>query len=633
MSAILGVISNKNDSTDTFKNQMMTFDKYKFDRIDYRACKNTHFACFHQEVTEESVNEILPFYDEESQCFITADAILDNREELCNLLNLKLSNKLTDSKLILESYRKWGYDCPKYLYGDFAFAIYNSKIDELIIAKDQLGKRSLYYSYDEHGISFSTIMEPLINGKVINKNYAQRFLAIGYIMDDIQGHETIYNNVYHVKPAHIMIYRNGDFKERKYWTLNRKKIVSSIEEQVKQAKQIFEEAVKCRLRTNGDVGVLLSGGLDSSAVACVAAPILNKSGKNLNSYTVSSSSLYDVDHMPSISIDETDLVQIIQKRYSNIKLNFFEFNNKDSYSEIDEILNIIEQPYKFFENSFWYKNITAAAGKDGCRVLLDGQFGNLGISYSNIDKHLYLLLKELKLFTFYKDMASYCRKYGLSKKKVIKKLFTQKLKKHKNTEKSYFNNYSLVDERNMSMIDNFFASVAKKQLKVSNRNNDLEVFTQPIFLNNLGAIETKFGLKYNLMKRDPTRDVRVIECCYNTSPNVYNYLGGSRMLIKLIMKDIVPEEVLQSKVKGLQSADWKHRIKKHWDEIFNSLTIEESEIRNLSSLIDIDKYLKFVHENKSLNLSGKDQSPELRNMLIVLIFGKFINSNQYIIDD
>ena len=87
------------------------------------------FGCHAQWITPESVGEQLPFYNYEKQLTITADAIIDNRDELFEKLQVDYSDRknMADSELILLSYQKWGEEAPKYLVGDFAFMIWDEK--------------------------------------------------------------------------------------------------------------------------------------------------------------------------------------------------------------------------------------------------------------------------------------------------------------------------------------------------------------------------------------------------------------------------------------------------------------------------------------------------------------------------
>src|SRR5690606_12469293 len=95
---------------------------------------------------------------------ITADAIIDNRTELFDLLGIIKTNmsSITDSELILLAYEKWGYNCPQYLIGDYAFAIWDQVKKELYCARDVMGSRTLYYTMHSHMLAFCTIEMPLL---------------------------------------------------------------------------------------------------------------------------------------------------------------------------------------------------------------------------------------------------------------------------------------------------------------------------------------------------------------------------------------------------------------------------------------------------------------------------------------
>ncbi len=126
--------------------------------------KSTFLGCQSQYVTPESVTEILPFHDVNLGLTITADAIIDNREELFDKLDIAGPQRIAmpDSLLILLAYRKWGRNCPRYLIGDFAFVIWDEKKQHMFCAVDHRGTRTLYYFLEKSGVfAFSTLIKPL----------------------------------------------------------------------------------------------------------------------------------------------------------------------------------------------------------------------------------------------------------------------------------------------------------------------------------------------------------------------------------------------------------------------------------------------------------------------------------------
>ena len=117
---------------------------------------NVFFGCHAQWITPESIGEPFPYYDYERQLTITADAIIDNREELFERLQIDSDKRKTmpDSQLILLAYYKWGEDSPKYLVGDFAFMIWDEREKKLFGARDFSGSRTLYYYQNQIDLLF-----------------------------------------------------------------------------------------------------------------------------------------------------------------------------------------------------------------------------------------------------------------------------------------------------------------------------------------------------------------------------------------------------------------------------------------------------------------------------------------------
>ncbi len=142
MSGIIGGVidfNNKGISKELKNSMIETINLYKVDNIDY-ILKNNYLMISGQIfITEENKKEVIPLHSDE--LILVSDAILDNRKELIEIFNrdkYKINNSITDSELILMSYKKWGEDCPKYLLGDFNFVIWNEKKQELFCVRDHM---------------------------------------------------------------------------------------------------------------------------------------------------------------------------------------------------------------------------------------------------------------------------------------------------------------------------------------------------------------------------------------------------------------------------------------------------------------------------------------------------------------
>lgn len=131
MSAIAGILHFNNEPVNpkAGMNMMQTLSRYPADAVQTWQNQQIFLGCHAQWITPESIREQLPFYDYEKQLVITSDAIIDNRTELFERLQVHhaLRKEMPDSQIILLSYEKWGEDCAKYLVGDFAFMIWDEK--------------------------------------------------------------------------------------------------------------------------------------------------------------------------------------------------------------------------------------------------------------------------------------------------------------------------------------------------------------------------------------------------------------------------------------------------------------------------------------------------------------------------
>ena len=195
MSAITGIIHFNDEpvSIEHGTRLMSDLKKYPADDIQIWHKENVFLGCHAQWITPESIGEQLPFYDYEKQLAITADAIIDNRNELFDKLQVDYADRknMTDSELILLSYQKWGEEAPKYLVGDFAFMIWDEKKQILFGARDFSGSRTLYFYRNENKFAFCTIIKPLFSlpyvEKKLNEQWIAEFLAIPSNFDSIDA--------------------------------------------------------------------------------------------------------------------------------------------------------------------------------------------------------------------------------------------------------------------------------------------------------------------------------------------------------------------------------------------------------------------------------------------------------------
>ena len=214
--------------------------------------------------TPESLIEKLPLVKQDGDLVITSDARIDNREELIAKLqiNNRPSDKIVDSELILAAYEKWGEHCPEHLLGDFAFAIWDKRKQKVFCARDPMGVKPFYYYRSNRLFAFASEIKALLCLPEIPRKINE--LGIGLYLAGISEDEeiTFYQNIQRLPKAHSIAISSQSNKLQRYWSLDpsRELKLSSNEEYAEAYREIFTEAVRCRLRSAFPVGSMLSGG-------------------------------------------------------------------------------------------------------------------------------------------------------------------------------------------------------------------------------------------------------------------------------------------------------------------------------------------------------------------------------------
>lgn len=632
MSAICGLIDLSAMITQEAKERLKSgLDPYHFDKRGSIEDKHFFFECGLQWVTEEAKGEILP-YEDEKFC-MTVDAIIDNRAELMETFGIE-DSRATDSFLILESYKKWGVECVNHLLGDYAFAIWDKEAQQLVCVRDHVGKRTLYYEYHKGKICFSTILKPILTlqteRKCLNEKWLADFLAMDNAVQEIEIDQTLYEGIRQIPPGHYLVFQENQIQVKQYWYPQQVKELrlESDEAYEKAFREVFDEAVRCRLRSFGKVGIMLSSGLDSTAVGAVAAKLMAKENKMLEAFTEIPVSSYKSDMDSSVIVDESSYVEEMAKKYPNIHNHFNSFEEHNSYKDIDDTIKELERPYKVIENIYWLRSLTKEAAAEGCKILLDGQFGNYTISQGYTWTYWNTLFKRFRWIKLIREIKIYGKCKHLGRKFLYKKVLIRywenvkgKFLVHKELATSIIN-------KNLESKWHCFKRIKQKgyaraESSLYDYKKQKEAITNFILLSHLGCMETNTSLVDGLLRRDPTRDKRVIEFCLSIPTTQYIYHGEPRALIRRVMKDEVPECIrLNYTSRGRQAADWIYRIQSYEQEIYEEIQsiLKDEKIGQYIDVKVVSRYLEQLKNGINQGISEK----ELQGLFYVIIFYRFM---------
>jgi asparagine synthase (glutamine-hydrolysing) len=434
-----------------------------------------------------------------------------------------------------------------------------------------------------------------------------------------------------------MVVSKKGSRQWQYWKIKKTKEIryDTDEEYEEEFRKIYTEAVRCRLRSIKKIGISLSGGLDSGSTACLSAAELKKRDVKLYSFTQIPMKGYENWLTNRQIADESDYVNEIIKHSGNTEPHFLDCEGKSPLTEIDSLIEILEQPYKILENSYWFPEILKTASDMGCGVMLTGQSGNATVSWGSFTSYFLYLFKSKHLLRYFHDIWTYCkqkkvnylhyvysnllylmpyplqklRQWLLKREKIDYLLSPVSHKLYHAVHEGKRLNTLFDDPHLLTVMDSFH-----QRMKMLN----------PATFSHIGAMETKLSLAFGIEQRDPTRDKRLIEFCINLPEDKWLMGGVERGFIRSAMKGYMPDKVrLNSTIKGRQAADWVQRIIPAWNET----RLDISKIGDTVSeqkYLDIPRIKNFLDENKNLNIED-DGLHGLKLLIRSLIFSRFLH--------
>jgi len=321
--------------------------------------------------TPESLDERLPLVDKAGDVVLTADARIDNRDELIAALGVTdhPHGEISDSELILSAYKQWGEACAEKLVGDFAFAIWDGLRQRLFCARDHLGVKPFYYHQSSRAFAFASEIKALLSlpGVPFRLNEMRVADHLAGMFEDRTI--TFYQDIFRLPAAHSMTVGREGMRVRRYWSLDvsREVRLKSDGEYAEAFRTIFTDAVRCRLRSAFPMGALLSGGLDSSAIVCAARKVLAEQGKHrLHTFSAIFPGLPEADLR---RIDERPFIDAVVSMGGLIP----HFVHADRLSPLEEIDRVLwhEDEAVLAPNLYMHWALYRAAHQQGVRVLLD----------------------------------------------------------------------------------------------------------------------------------------------------------------------------------------------------------------------------------------------------------------------
>lgn len=509
--------------------------------------------------TPEALFEKQPAYLEEEKVLITSEARLDNRTYLARQCGVSLGPELTDGELIQYAWKKWGKACVYHLQGDWSFALYDEREQELFLARDPHGYTAIYYYHEGERLMFSSSPKAIFALENFRKRINMRYLlGILLLWQDKDSHAQAYENLCIVPPAYTLSFKGGNPVLSRYWfpeNISQRKY-RNPQDYAEELREIFMEAVRVRLRSHKPVASMLSGGLDSGSVSVMAAFLLKQEGKELGTFS----------HVPHFReellrekqgrklLDETPNILSTVRHAGNMVPFLLDSAH---ISPVEGFIAAVEKLETYFHgagNAFWLIDLPGEVGRRGYGTLLSGEMGNATISYPGVS---YLLPWDYPAFrSSIKGFSQH-----LVKRWVVK-YFQGYYNRRSHGLLNYVHN-SFVRPRVLEQW-NVEADMRKNKLGFTRYYPD--VATGMLHILDVGGnprchIGQLIGDESGVEFRDPTGDINVIEYCLSV-PNEAFFDGSlkGRQVLKTMMQGYLPDDVLYCERKGLQASDLYYRM-------------------------------------------------------------------------
>lgn len=641
MSAIGGIIQFQRQPcyTEQCETMMRELSSYYGDRMGTWMNDQVFLACQATWITPEAVGELNPLHDQLRHLVIVSDACIDNRDELISKLGLdpRGGRAISDGEILLHAYAKWKEHAVHHLLGDYAFAVWDEDRRELFAARDPFGNRTFYYMHNGKQFAFCTTMRPLLKlpevSDRLHEAWLAEFLAIKGMHETASVDITPYHDLLQLPPSHTLILKEGKVLVSRYDVLSAQEELRyrTNGEYEEAFVDILRRAVADRLRTKKQVSATLSGGLDSGSVVSFAAPSLLAQGKQLHAISYIPVEDY-IDWTPSRFIpNERPFIEKTIDFVGNIRPHYESFPGRSPFTEIDAFLDILEMPYKYFENSFWLRGVYEVAAERDAGVLLTGAGGNFTISWGPAIDYYAYLVKQFQWIRLYREATLFQKRMGYGRKRIWsmigKKAFPSLVKRlaaedaaeifpdliHPDFARST-DVYSRLDPLDRGINEATVNSIVVRNERLLN----------PAISNKKGNMMTKFSLRYGIWERDPTEDLRVVQFSMQVPMEQFVQDGMDRSLIRRSMKGYLPDEVrLNQRTRGIQAADWLHRTIPDWPLVRQELDqlIHDSRV---SGILHVDAIRKAMEDMGPAPEANQAFHPQMKLLMRALIFYRFL---------
>ncbi|MCC6181130.1 MAG: asparagine synthase (glutamine-hydrolyzing) [Bacteroidia bacterium] len=503
----------------------------------------------------------------------------------------------TDTEVILAAYIRWGKECLNYFNGMFAFSIWDNLEQKLLIARDRMGIKPLYYYFKNNTLFFASEIRALMQSGLIDKKLNQTSVAEYIQYSTVHSPNTILQNVFMLMPAHAMEWHQNELNIFEYWNCNKfaKSLKDlSYKETCQRVNELLTASVERRLVADVPFGAFLSGGIDSSAIVGLMSKVSQEKVRTFN-----------------VSFDEGEFSEAkyakqIAQRF-NTEHHEIKLTPNDFLKQLPEALEAIDHPSGDGANSYIVSKATKEAG---ITMALSGLGGDELFAGYDIFKRFYELEKKswinvipakgllgkalaLKKNSVQGDKTSEILNLstinGLNAYPINRKLFNQK-------DFTSILTYKIDDNQ---FIYQLIKNSQTDQQHILSRVSlyEIKTYMQNVLLRDADQMSMASALEV----RVPFLDYQLVQFVLSV-PDEYKYPSSPKKLLIDSLGDLLPGEVVDRPKMGFV-LPWKNWLK-HELKHFCEKNIEEFSERSLVNKQAItDLWARFLANDSKVTWS------------------------------
>jgi asparagine synthase (glutamine-hydrolysing) len=494
-------------------------------------------------ILPEDAFESQPFVDQD--LVFVARARLDERAQLLDRLQVepKRGAAMSDADILRHCYKKWRHDTPRHVYGDFVFVAWERLSGRTVAATDHFGNYRLFYCRRGSRILFATQLSALLACPAVQPTLDVRSLGLMAAGKLGQGW-TMFEGISVLAGGELLIHQDQTVRTERWWQPDTSPDELRSREAVDEVRELFSRAVVSRLRARGAIVTTLTGGLDSSLVAAVAARSLAGQDKLLDAFTAVPQVDADTAASGQADPDEGPWAAAVAGFHPNIRHHLVSRDGLTPLDILPAAHKVAHTPVRDTANLVRAWQISALTAHKRARVVLCGDHGNQSISYAG----------ELSDASF----AGLCRIAGTAQQAWdrvrcigVTPPAARQIKESELTDTQLMRKLRLGSQ---VLLPDFRAAhhqeLLEAELPAAARDLFVQAMTSP-----LKAARLDFMAQFGIEWRDPTADRRLLERLLKLPLSAFRVGNRPRGLARELGRGLLPDSVRLRRMGSSRASD------------------------------------------------------------------------------